>query len=361
MKRLVLVGGGHAHLHVLQGLAGPKPEGVEVVLVTPQPRVLYSGMVPGVIAGHYAESDAAIDVGALARRCGVPVITSRAIGLDPVGQRLALADGGSLSFDVASLDIGGETAADTIDGAERYALFARPLEALVADWHARLGGVSPPRDVAVIGGGAGGAELAMAAAWRLGPSGRVRLVTGGDLMAGYPVAVVAKARAALQRLGVELLPQRCARIEARGVELENGPGFGVDLAIVATGSVAPRWLRDTGLALDAQGFVATGPTLASTSHAAVFAAGDVSSRTDAPHPRSGVYAVRAGAPLLRNLLAALRGTAGMRWQPQAVSLNLVSCGRRSAIASRGRWCAQGRWAWWWKDRIDRAFVARFRG
>jgi NADH dehydrogenase FAD-containing subunit len=43
----------------------------------------------------------------------------------------------------------------------------------------------------------------------------------------------------------------------------------------------------------------------------------------------------------------------------ANTLNLLSCGNHEAIASWGGWSAQGRWVWWWKDRIDRAFIAKF--
>ena len=48
-----------------------------------------------------------------------------------------------------------------------------------------------------------------------------------------------------------------------------------------------------------------------------------------------------------------------RHDPPARTLNLLSCGRRKAIASRGGLTAQGRWVWWWKDHVDRAFVARY--
>ena len=46
--------------------------------------------------------------------------------------------------------------------------------------------------------------------------------------------------------------------------------------------------------------------------------------------------------------------------PQSKTLALVTCGARYAIAERGSWSAQGRWAWWWKDRIDRGWLASFR-
>jgi hypothetical protein len=45
--------------------------------------------------------------------------------------------------------------------------------------------------------------------------------------------------------------------------------------------------------------------------------------------------------------------------PQKKALVLLTCGARYAIAQRGAWSAQGRWVWWWKDRIDRRWVRSF--
>ena len=103
----------------------------------------------------------------------------------------------------------------------------------------------------------------------------------------------------------------------------------------------------------------TGATLQSTSHPEIFAVGDVATRTDAPHARSGVYAVRAGPPLALNLRRCVGGGLLEPHRPQRRTLNLISCGGRRAIVSWGDWAAQGRWAWHWKDRIDRAFVVRY--
>jgi len=116
----------------------------------------------------------------------------------------------------------------------------------------------------------------------------------------------------------------------------------------------------SGLALDETGFIATGATLQSSSHPEVFAVGDVATRSDAPHPKSGVYAVRAGPPLALNLRRFVAGGHLVRYLPQPRSLNLLACGERYAIGSWGDWSFEGRWVWWWKDRIDRAFVARYR-
>ena len=104
-----------------------------------------------------------------------------------------------------------------------------------------------------------------------------------------------------------------------------------------------------------------GPTLQSASHATVLAAGDVIVRDDHPHPRSGVYAVRAGPVLAENLRRVVGGGSLIPYLPQRHSLNLLALGNGRAIASWNGWSLQGRLMGWWKDRIDRAFISRYRG
>jgi NADH dehydrogenase FAD-containing subunit len=112
--------------------------------------------------------------------------------------------------------------------------------------------------------------------------------------------------------------------------------------------------------LSASGHVQVNPFQQSTSHANVFAAGDVAHRVDQAHPRSGVYAVRAGPPLAHNLLAAHEGLPLKPHLPPRHSLNLLSCGTGHAIASYGPLHLEGGWVWAWKDRIDQGFMARYR-
>jgi NADH dehydrogenase FAD-containing subunit len=214
--------------------------------------------------------------------------------------------------------------------------------------------------IVVVGGGAAGFELALAVKHRLGNQSHVSLVAGASLLGGYPTTVVARGRKTLERGGVAIVEEECVRIDAEHVVLKSGARLRCDAAWITSGSAAPAWLAASGLALDENGFVATGPTLQCTSHASVFAAGDLASRRDAPHPKSGVHAVRAGAALARNLRRALAGDAPLPYRPPSRTLNLLSCGSREAIASWGDWTAQGTWVWRWKDRIDRRYVARRR-
>ena len=367
MKRIVLLGGGHAHVHVLQDLAREPIPGAELLLVTPFARQMYSGMVPGLVAGHYVVDQCVIPLAPLAAAARVPLRETQAVALDAAARLLRLADGSEIGYDILSLDTGSVMDRDRIPGARGHGLFVRPIEHFVRLLDPLLA-LSRERvlDVVVVGGGAGGVELAMALQHRLAGQGderaRVALVTGGPPpLHGYPQRVIDRGLRALAARRITVFQDRCARIEPGVLHLGSGARLACDAPVIATGGDAPPYLQGSGLALDERGFVLTGATLQSTSHPEVLAAGDVATRADAPHPRSGVHAVRAGPPLAANLRALATGGALQPHVPQPRTLNLLSCGNRSAIASWGGWSAQGRWVWWWKDRIDRAFIARYAG
>jgi NADH dehydrogenase FAD-containing subunit len=213
--------------------------------------------------------------------------------------------------------------------------------------------------IAVIGAGAGGIELALAARHRL-PSASVTLVCGKEPPgSAYSAKVQLRLLSMLKKRGVTVLQDVAMSLKAGSVQLGCGADLACDVPILALGAQAPQWLEDSGLALDTKGFLAVDMYQRSTSHSRVFAAGDVSTRMDRPLARSGVYAVRAGDTLAHNLAAAVAGAALKPHQPPAVTLNLLSCGNRYAVAAWGRFSAQGWWIWWVKRWIDKRFVARF--
>jgi pyridine nucleotide-disulfide oxidoreductase family protein len=365
MKRLVLLGGGHTHLHVLAAMAREPMPGVQAVLATPYPRQIYSGMVPGWIAGHYTLDEGAIALEPLARAAKVELALSPAVSVDAAERTVTLADGRIAEYDVLSLDTGATFDRDAIRGAREHGLFLRPIEHFVQLFE-RVPALAAERvlDIVVIGGGAAGFEVALALHHRLNGTGaeraRVCLVTGAaSVLTDFDAKVRQRAIGMLRRARVTLINQTCVEVGPTHVQLDNGARLVCDVPLLALPTVAPAWLQGSGLALDARGFVATNATLQSTSHPGVFAAGDVASRQDRALPKSGVFAVRAGPALALNLRRRLAGGELMPWQPRERSLYLLSCGERRAIASWGQWSAQGRWVWWWKDQIDRGFVGSF--
>lgn len=365
MKRLVLLGGGHTHVHVLAEMAREPMPGVQAVLASPHAQQIYSGMVPGWVAGHYTLDQCSIALEPLARAARVELALSSAVAVDARERTVTLADGRVAEYDVLSIDTGSVHDRDAIPGAREHGLFLRPIEHFVQLFE-RMLSLAADRvlDVVVVGGGGAGFEVALALNHRLNGAGaehaRVCLVTGdASVLPGLPAAVRERAVAMLRGARVTVLNQRCVEIKPKQLQLDNGARLACDVPLLALPTVAPTWLQGSALALDGDGFVSTTATLQSVSHPEVFAAGDVASRSDRVLPRSGVFAVRAGPALALNLRRRLAGGELLPWQPRERALYLLSCGRRSAIASWGGMSAQGRCVWAWKDWIDRRFIARY--
>ena len=365
MRRLVLLGDGHAHLHVLSEMAREPMPGVQAVLATPHARQILSGMLPGWIAGHYALAQCAIALEPLARAAKVELALSGVAAVDANERTVTLADGRVAEYDVLSIDTDPLPDRDAIPGAREHGLFLRPIEHFV-QLYERLLALPADRllNLVVIGGGAPGFEVSLALHQRFNGGGheraRICLVTGDTtVLPGLTAAVRERAVRVLRRARVTVLSQRCTEISSGQVQLDNGARVVCDVPLLTQPGIAPPWLRDSALALDAHGFIGTNDTLQSTSHGDVFAVGEVASRADRDLSRSGVIAARAGPALAMNLRRKLAGGPLQPWQPKPGALVLLSCGARRAIASWGNWSAQGRWVWAWKDWSDRRFVARY--
>lgn len=365
MKHLVLLGAGHAHVHMLSTLAAKPLPGVQVTLVAPYPRQLYSGMVPGFVAGHYTLEDCVIPLEPLLKDTGIHWLPRSVVALDAKARTVQLDDGNRLNFDYLSVNTGPvqdrQYLEKTMPGAREFGLFVRPIETFGTLWP-QVVALAQTRALrlAVIGGGAAGIELVMAIRHRL-PAASVTLITGGDAVAAnYTPKVQQRVIKALKKRDITVLMDKAVGIQTGEITLGTGARLACDVPLIATGAQAPAWLANSGLALDAQGFIAVDACQRATSDPRVFAAGDVSTRVDRPLARSGVYAVRAGPALTANLTAVLAGIEPTPHMPPVNTLNLLSCGDHQAIASWGKYSAQGRWVWWLKDGIDRGFIKRYR-
>lgn len=374
MKRLLLIGGGHAHLSVLRALERATPAGVEVVLVTPALHQNYSGMLPGWMAGHYASKQCRIDLQPLAHAAHVHIVVDRIVGMDAARRHVTVADGRQIDYDILSLDVGSEIDTSSLQMAGDKLLPVKPLDGFFEAWPRILAMAQseaqpqkqpqsrPVYRLTVVGGGAAGVELALAARHAFACAGcaaRVDLVVAeSGLLPGLAAGVRRRAARFLDHAGVIVHRLTAVGVE-QGVLLSDGTLLPADCVIAATGARAPAWLQSSQLMLDEKGYIAVDASHRSVSHEHVFAAGDVCARQDIAMARSGVHAVHAGPVLAANLLASLAGGPLTTYRPRRRSLYLLACGPQYAIASWGGLSFAGRWVWHWKDRIDRGFIARF--
>jgi selenide,water dikinase len=319
-------------------------------------------MLPGYVAGHYSRADIHIRVDRLADFESCAAIFQRAVELEANTCRVGMADGSSICGDVISIDVGARATMTAPDGNYAQIVPAKPMDDFERSWAKVERRLLADEDISfgIVGGGGAGVELALAIRYRL-----------GRLLAGTHCA----ARIVLLERSHEILPgfsatarKRLIRIlSARGIDIRTdtdgcgGDALGREFSVlIMAGGVRPvDWLSGSGLATDEAGYIAVNRHLQSISHPAVFAAGDAAGMIETPRPKSGVIAVRQGLVLAQNLRRVAHGLALKPFSPQQEWLNLISTGQRYAVASRGRWSAEGRWVWRWKDWIDRKFVRRF--
>ncbi|SHF19748.1 selenide, water dikinase [Microbulbifer donghaiensis] len=364
---IVLVGGGHAHAIVLQMWAMNPLPGARLTLVSPQVQTPYSGMLPGLVAGHYRLDETHIDLVRLCRAAGARFVQACAHRIDPAARKVSLLGRPDLEYDVVSLDVGA-TPARELPGSE-LAIPIKPIGHFYRYWQQlqrRVQKTRAPVKLGVVGGGAGGCELAMAMAHALEEqvySGRVQIHlvhAGAQVPEGYPYLARRLVQRELHKLGVQLHANwPVAAIAEQGLRGENGDTLELDQVLLCTNACAPPWLAGSGLPLDEQGFVSVDEQLRAQGHDNIFATGDVASFAHSPLPKAGVYAVRQGPVLYHNLRATLLGRTLKPYRPQRDFLSLLSCGDKRAVAVRNGAAAVGGMLWRWKNRIDRNFMDRF--
>ena len=370
MKRLLLIGGGHAHVEVLRRFAlRPEPD-VAITLISPHRYTAYSGMLPGLVAGHYAFDEAHIDLAPLAQWAGAVLHPARVERFDAANRIAHCADGRAHGFDVCGIDIGSTPRMD-VPGAREHTLGVKPVEQFLSRWsveveRARQGA---HKDVAIVGGGAGGLEVLLAMQYAagnaVGPTGdgpRFHLVTDTPtiLPAFAPVVRRLFARVLEQR-GVDVhVGAKVTEVCPDRLRCADGSELRADFVVWATNASAAPWVHESGLAVDANGFMLIDRHLESTSHKGIFGSGDIASLQSARLPKSGVFAVRKGPVLAYNLRCSLRDKALLPFITKPSALALISTGDRYAVMAWGRFALAGKWVWRWKDFIDRRFMARYR-
>lgn len=368
-RNVVLIGGGHAHALVLLDLARRPLPRARVTLVSDCAGAIYSGMVPGVLAGEYAPEEITLDLRALAARAGARLLLSPALRISAAARVLETRDAGLVPFDVASLDVGATVAGLDAPGIREHALATRPVGAFVAALPALLSRARAETGAlraVVVGGGAAGVELACALRARLQregvPHASVSLLDGAARLLGERgAAVSASVLRALRRRGIAAETGVHVVSASPGrLGLEDGGERPFEILLLATGAAALPLPRASDLPVDARGFLRVGPTLEVPGTPGVFAAGDVASHDTRPDlPRAGLHAVRQAPVLAHNLRARLSGGSLREFHPQRDFLVLLNLGDGRGLGIRFGHALEGRAVLRLKDRIDRGFVARF--
>ena len=394
LRDLVLVGGGHSHVAVLKAFGMQALPGLRITLVCTDAHTPYSGMLPGYVAGHYSYDEVHLDLVRLCAYAGARFVRAQLTGIDREARQVLLHGRPPLDYDLLAINTGSTPQLAQVQGAQDHAIPVKPIAAFNARWLQLLANVRAgqgPRRIAVVGAGAGGVELLLAMQYRLGneckalglPAPQFALFSAApEILPTHSAGVRARFMHTLQARGVQVhVGARVQAVSATGVQLlravataQQGTSQNLsppsssppaleqvdaDAVFWVTQAAGGSWLASTGLALDADGCVCVNAFLQSQTDARIFASGDVAAFGPRSLEKAGVFAVRMGMPLARNLRRAVCALPLKPYRPQKHWLALISTGDRYAVASHGLLGFAGAWVWRWKDRIDRRFMQRF--
>lgn len=340
--------------------------GARLTLVDPGPKAPYTGMLPGLVAGHYRREELEIDLVKLARHAGARLVFGKVEGIDRTTRTIKVKSRADIAYDLASINIGSSSKLRSIPGFEEHASPAKPLDRFADDWEKFVSsvaeGVAPPR-ATVVGGGVAGVELALAMGHRLAKTVNAEaeislLEAKEDLLGELGSLPRGLIKARIERTGIRVLTsERIAAFHPDRIETQSGKSIECSFAAVAAGASAQDWLKNTGLELE-NGFIVVDGHLRSTTDPLIYAVGDCAHFGTAPLPKAGVYAVRQAPILFRNLRADLAGGNRRAYRPQRDFLRLVSVGGKHAVGQRFGLGVGGKAVWRFKDRIDRKFMRK---
>ena len=377
VKHLVLIGGGHSHLAVLKHLGMHPVPGLAVTLISRDINVPYSGLLPGFISGIYEAEKISIDLRPLAQFARARIIQANIKKIDLNDKKLILPNRPNISFDLLSLNIGSEPNLKMVAGAQDHAIGIKPLPAFMEMWPQLLQRAIDTLSqkehfkFAIVGGGPASVELAFSIQHRIESDLNLKSTEKSNLQ----IQIITAEKTVLQFHNNRVRSFATKELAARNIDIlvkkkmsacekgiivcEDETKIKADAIICATGASLPSWPAESGLAISQDGFIEVDSSLKSTSHDYVFAAGDAATIKGQIRPKSGVYAVRQGAPLAKNLIRHATNKRLKKYKPQTHALALMTTGNRTAIASRGKFFLHGKIAWLVKDRIDLNFVKKY--
>lgn len=343
---LLLIGGGHSHLHVINNLSDHLRNNVDITLISPSIHQYYSGMFSGFTEGLYDESDIRIDLHKLCVTKGITFLEDTLVALDPFSKTILLQSNGVKTFDMLSVNIGSVHEHSSVKHLYKPN-FRFPT--LVQEWRAADSPI-------VIGGGASAVELALAAQSYRSKEGHatpVSIWTKSEVFSSQPKHTQ-KIRTILEEAGVQLT-------EHQSMSHKQSLSFPEHSVLYFTGPKAPDLFKQSGLSVDEKGYVLVNENLQSISHPSIFAVGDNASLEGYPYlPKNGVYAVRQGPVLLQNIERYLYSEDLLSFKPQRNFLSILSIGNRKGFLTYGDFSMTGFIPWKLKNKIDTKFIAAYR-
>jgi NADH dehydrogenase FAD-containing subunit len=364
-KRLVLAGGGHAHMVTLANLHRIVDSGHSITVIQPSEYHYYSGMGPGMLGGTYRAEEIRFATRRQVEKQGGTFVLGKVAQIDAQAQTVRLEGGDALPYDVLSCNLGSFVPAQMIKSSLEDIYPVKPIERLLEAQERILElGARRSISIGIIGGGPSAVEIA-GNVWRLTRGqgmvpARIKIMTGGAIMTRQPHGVRRKALRSLVKRGIEVIENcRIQEISTGSVVEASGQIHALDMIFLAVGVRPNSVFQSSGLPVGPDGGLLVNRYLQSTAFGNIFGGGDCICFQESPLDKVGVYAVRQNPVLFHNMVAALEGRELQAFDPRGDYLLIFNLGDGSGVFYKKPILFGGRIAFAVKDYIDRKFMRRF--
>ncbi|BCB02082.1 NAD(P)/FAD-dependent oxidoreductase [Bacillus sp. KH172YL63] len=360
MKTIILVGGGHSHLHCLKKLKQSRDENVKWILISPSRHQYYSGMFSGYTEGIYSLEETRIDLHTLCEKSGCDFVESTVLSIDPDQQHLLTDNGDIFTYDFVSFDIGSRNDSLDIQGLHDHNLPIKPNYRFPD----QIEKLHRSRNTIFIGGGAASVEMALSLkAWKVDhgfDDHDITVVHSSPLLEKAGPFSSKKMHGVAHSKGLTLQEGRVTKVDGTHVHTDKGESLPCDEVIFLGGPKAPPLFGSSILPTDDHGFLLVNSYLQSVDYPNVFGAGDCATLKDFPDlPKNGVTAVRQGPVLWKNLRGAAAAGSIIPFEPQKRYLAIMSIGQKQGFLTYGSFSLVSGWAWKLKNWIDVRFIKKY--
>ena len=307
-KDLVLLGAGHSNIEVLKRLGMRPLNGLRVTLVSNKLVATYSGMVPAYIEGEYKWENINIDLFHLCNHFNHRLIISEIIKIDKKKKIVFLYNRPPINYDILSINLGIKSNDSNIMGAKNYAFSLKPIsnikETIDSLWEFNIR--NPDNNIVLIGAGAAGVEVSLAIRSKLKKlnlNNNIFLISKNkDILKNYNHLTKKICKEELKKNDIKILYNiKVNRIHSNYITYNNNLKLYCKFPLLATSASPIRALKYSNLPLNKNGSIVIEKSLLVKGTDNIFAAGDIAEIDKYKTPKAGVYAVKQGNILYRNI------------------------------------------------------------
>ena len=365
-KDIILVGAGHANIEVLRAFANKPLHGYRITLISDKSMAIYSGMVPGYIAGRYSLEEICIDLVKLSYRLNFRLIIAKVQNISALKKLIYLDKRPAISFDYLSINLGIMSKTSSIEGAKKYAISLKPISQIETKLSkiTRIKSSTINKSIVLIGAGAAGTEVSLALRERFRKENyfpKIFILSNhGGVLKGYNKKAQNIMLMSLKKNNIQLITDVSVNKIYRNRVIYNRNKVITNTFVILSTSAAPlKLFSKTDLKLSEKGFIQVDSYLKCIGRNNIFAAGDNADILGKSLDKAGVYAVRQGRILARNIRRSILNKKLRAYVPQKSYLSLIGISKDLALGAKLGFAIKSNLIWKIKEYIDRNFIRRY--